>query len=151
MHPALLAILSGGSIAATVDIAYAFIFYWLTRGIPPQRILQSISSGLLGMGAYSGGAPTAALGLLLHYLIAIVAAAVFYAASRKLGWMLDQAVLAGLLFGLAMYGFMNGVVVPLAAFPTQPSFTPLVLITGLLVHMFGVGLPIALCVRAAPS
>ena len=44
---------------------------------------------------------------------------------------------------------MNLVVVPLSAFPHKLSFPPLVLITGLLVHMSLIGLPIALVVRKA--
>jgi hypothetical protein len=44
---------------------------------------------------------------------------------------------------------MNFVVVPLSAFPHKLSDPPVVLITGLLVHMFLVGVPIALCIRFA--
>ena len=43
------------------------------------------------------------------------------------------------------------IVVPLSAFPQKQAFPPLVLTTGLLVHMFLVGVPIALCVRGGMS
>ncbi len=49
-----------------------------------MRILQSIASGLLGASAFQGGPQTAALGALLHFFIALVAAAVYYAAGLSL-------------------------------------------------------------------
>ncbi len=147
---AVLAVLLGGVIAGALDIVYAFIFYGL-RGVSPLRILQSIASGVLGSASYQGGLSTAALGLFLHFFITVTAAAIFYIVSRKLGWLVHHAVISGLLFGLAIYAFMNLLVVPLSAFPHKQSFAPLELVTGLLVHMFLVGLPIVLCVRAASA
>ena len=44
---------------------------------------------------------------------------------------------------------MNFIVVPLSAFPHKLAFPPIVLATGLFVHMFLVGVPIALFIRAA--
>jgi len=139
-------ILLGGLIAATCDITYA-VGYSAWRGVPPMRLLQSVASGLLGKPAFEGGVPTAALGLALHYAICIVAAAVFWQAARRIAWLTRQAVPAGLLFGLAVYGFMNFIVLPLSAFPFTPHPAALTVVTGVLVHMFGVGLPIALCAR----
>jgi uncharacterized membrane protein YagU involved in acid resistance len=139
-------VIVGGTLAATFDILFAFAFYG-GRGVPPLRILQSIASGLLGKASYAGGATTAALGLVLHFLIAIAAAFVFYVASRRWAWLVEHAILAGLIFGVCVYAVMNFVVVPLSAFPHPTSFPPVVLVAGLLAHMFLVGLPISLCVR----
>ena len=47
-----------------------------------------------------------------------------------------------------MYRFMNLVVIPLSAVPYKPAYPWPVLLSGLLVHAFFVGLPIAACVRA---
>jgi uncharacterized membrane protein YagU involved in acid resistance len=141
-------VILGGVIAGALDIAYAFIFHGF-RGISPLRILQSISSGLLGSASYTGGVATAALGALLHFFIAIAAAFTFYIVSRRFTWLVLHPVAAGVVFGLCVYAVMNFVVVPLSAFPHKQSFPPLVLVTGLLAHMFLVGVPIALCVRAA--
>ena len=139
-------ILLGGLIAATCDITYA-VGYSAWRGVAPMRILQSVASGLLGKPAFDGGAATAVLGLCLHYAICIVAAAVYWHAARRLAWLTGHAVPAGLAFGLAVYGFMNYVVLPLSAFPFPLHPAALTVVTGLLVHMVGVGLPIALCTR----
>jgi hypothetical protein len=136
----------GGLLGATFDIIYAFVFHGL-RGVAPVRILQSIASGVLGMPAYSGGVATAILGAALHLAIVVIAALIFLAASRRWRWLIDHPVFSGAVFGLCMYGVMNFIVVPLSAFPTPQSFGALSLITGLLAHVFLVGLPIALCVR----
>lgn len=89
------AILWGGLIAGLIDITYA-IGFSATRGVPPIRILQSVASGLLGSSSYQGGATTATLGLILH-------------------------------------------------------FVPILLITSLIVHAFGIGVPIALASRKAQA
>ena len=142
------AIVLGGVVAGTFDIVYALVFYGM-RGIPPMRILQSVASGLLGQASYSGGAASAVLGLLLHFFICIVAAAIFYWASRRFAWLVQHAFVSGIVFGLCVYVVMNFVVLPLSAFPHKLVFPPVVLATGLFVHMFLVGVPIALFVRAA--
>lgn len=142
------AILWGGLIAGACDITYAFIFYYLRSGITPVQILQSVASGLLGAAASKGGLPTAALGAFLHFLIAYIWATVYYLASRKLGVLVRQAFVCGIVYGAFVYAFMNYVVVPLSAAPFKggtPSTATWV--TGLLIHMLGIGLPIALATR----
>lgn len=143
---ALSAILWGGLIAGTLDLTYACIS-WALRGVGPVRIMQSVASGLLGAESYQGGAPTAALGVALHFLILFIAAALYYAASRKLELLVRRAVVCGLLYGVAIYLFMNFVVVPLSAFPHEPSFTVASVALNVSMHMLLVGLPIALVVR----
>jgi len=137
-----------GVVGATCDITYAILYYgW--KGIPAERILQTVASGLLGKASYDGGWPTAALGLACHYAIVIVAAALFHAAARRRAWLRDEPVTAGLAFGVAVYAVMNFVVLPLSAYPFPLRFPLLTTATGLLVHMVGVGLPISLITRRA--
>jgi uncharacterized membrane protein YagU involved in acid resistance len=141
------AILLGGLIAGTIDISYACIFSYLRRGTSPVRILQSVASGALGRSAFEGGARTAALGLVFHFLIATIAAAIYYLASRPLRFLVNYAVICGPLYGVCIYLVMNFVVLPLSAIGSRPALPLPVLISGLLIHMFGIGLPIALLVR----
>jgi uncharacterized membrane protein YagU involved in acid resistance len=137
----------GGAVGATFDIVYAILFTsW--RGIPPERLLQTVASGLLGKAAYDGGWPVALLGLGLHYAIVIVAAALFYAVARRWAWLREEPITAGLAYGVAIYGFMNFVVLPLSAYPYPLRFPLLATSTGLLAHM-AVGLSIALITRRA--
>jgi len=143
-------ILLGGLIAGTLDISYACIFSYIRRGTRPSVVFQSVASGALGRSAYEGGAKTAALGLAFHFLIALIAATVYYLASRGLRFMITQAVICGILYGVLVYLFMNCVVLRLSAIhsTTWPwSYPWPALIGGLLIHMFGIGLPIALVTR----
>jgi hypothetical protein len=140
------AILIGGAIAGALDITYAIGFSAL-RGVAPIRILQSVASGLVGAPAFEGGVPVAALGLVLHFCIALLWAAIFYLASGAIPFLTRHPVVAGLFYGFLIYAVMNLVVVPLSAFPRKLSFPLMVLVTGILVHMFCIGLPISLAVR----
>ena len=146
MKPATRGVLIGGGLAATFDIIYAFVMS-AQSDISPARVLQSVASGWLGQQAFDGGMPAAALGLLSHYGIVFVAAALYLAASRRYPVLRDRAVICGLIFGVGVYLFMNFVVVPLSAVPFQFSHTPSKLAQGFLSHAVLVGLPIALAIR----
>src|SRR3984885_6057636 len=73
---ALPAIICAGLLCGVLDINAAFVTWW-SRGVRPVDILHVIASGLIGRRSFDGGAPAAALGLALHFLIAFSAAAVF--------------------------------------------------------------------------
>ena len=142
------AIFWGGLIAGTLDLIGACVASWLRAGVRPVRVMQSISSGLMGSAAYTGGAKTAALGVVLHFFIATTWTAVFYFASRELRFLIQQPILWGLVYGVVIYAFMNFVVLPMSAFPparTLPTLSGRMI--GLLIIMFCVGLPIAIIVR----
>lgn len=140
------AILRGGLIAGALDLAAAFVNSGL-RGVSAMRVLQAIASGLLGADSFQGGFTTAALGAVLHFFIATAATAVYYAASRKLKFLIQQAAACGVAYGVVVYLFMNFFVLPLSAVPFKISYTLAVLATGLAIHTLFVGLPIALTVR----
>ncbi len=141
------AILLGGVICGILDLTAAIVMYGLLRGRSPISIMQSVATGLLGVDAYQGGVKTAVLGVALHFLIASTAATVYYLASRKLTFLVRHAIVFGMLYGIAVYFFMRLIVLPLSAFPHQLSFAVSVLVTGLLIHIFCVGLPISLAIR----
>ena len=131
----------GGFTAGVLDIIAAFVVSG-SAGVAPTRVLQAIASGLLGRDAFQGGLATAALGLFLHFVIAFGAATVYYAASLQLPVLTKRWVLCGPAFGLAVFFFMQHVVLPLSAFRIAPN-RALFPISGLLIHALGVGLPIA--------
>jgi len=138
------AILAAGLLAGAMDITAAFIT-WAPRGISPGRILRGIASGLLGPSAFSGGAATAALGLALHFFIALSAAAVFYFASRKIAFMTEHPICAGVLYGVCVYLVMYWVVMPLSRFHPRQTVTGTAI--AIVTHMVCVGLPISMMVR----
>jgi uncharacterized membrane protein YagU involved in acid resistance len=142
---AALAIFWGGLIVGVGDITYAFVFYG-ARGVPPGRLLQGIASGLVGPSAFVGGLKTAAFGLFLHFVISYGAATTYYLASRKLHFMVRHAVRSGLLYGVAVYLFMNFIVIPLSLIGRRPFHSTL-FVVNMIQHMVMIGLPIALSVR----
>ncbi|MEP7271573.1 MAG: hypothetical protein ABI882_08700, partial [Acidobacteriota bacterium] len=97
--------------------------------------------------AFNGGYKTAALGLLLHFVIAMGAATVFCLASVRLRWLVQQPWLSGPLYGITVYWFMQLVVLPLSAIAFKRSFTWPAVVTGLIVHVLCIGLPIAWAAR----
>ena len=137
------AIAVGGLIVGVLDLAYAIVVYSPHK---PILIPQTIASGVLGEQAYDLGIPSAVLGVIFHFVIAFGAASAYYLASRKWTFMVEKAVLCGLLYGALVYFFMHLVVLPLSALPHRHA--PFIYQACEFVeHWFGVGLPIALSVR----
>ena len=144
------AILAGGLLAGALDITYACIVLGL-RGMSPIAVGQSVASGLLGRdAAMSGGVATGLLGFALHFVMALIMAAVYFAAATRLPILAKRAMLIGPLYGVGLYFVMNYVVLPLSAIGRHGGNGPwhLVLLE-MLVHMFLVGLTIALFTRRA--
>jgi Na+/alanine symporter len=137
---ALLAIAVGGGIAGTLDLIQACILFG-------AKIPLVIAGGLLGRQAFHGGVGTYVLGVLLHFFIACSAAAVYYVASRRLGFLKEHPLVCGLFFGAAVEEVMNLIVLPLSALHARGPYKLHDLILGLLVHMVVVGLPISFSVR----
>ena len=138
-------VLWAGFACGVMDITAAFIVYGFF-GAKPVPLLQGIASGLLGPRAFQGGLATALLGLLCHFVIAFGAAAVYFAASRAIPFLIQNAVVSGALYGVAVYFFMNRIVLPLSAAAKRP-FSMKLMIIGAVIHIFCVGLPISLSVR----
>jgi len=139
------AVLWAGFACGVLDITAAFVVYGFF-GAKPVPLLQGIASGLLGPKAFDGGLATALLGLLCHFVIAFGAATVYFVASRAIRVLVDQAVVSGALYGVAVYFFMNRIVLPLSAAAKRP-FSMKFMIIGVVIHIFCVGLPISLSVR----
>ncbi len=139
-------ILLGGLIAGTLDLTAACVYSWLRASVSPVRVFQSVASGVLGPESFTGGAKSAVLGVLLHFLIATVATTVFYFASRAWFFLIEHPIVSGLLYGIPVYAFMNFVVLPLSQVTQRPQPWSSRLIN-LVILMFCIGLPIALIVR----
>ncbi len=133
----MLAVLWAGFACGVLDITAAFVVYGFF-GAKPVPLLQGIASGLLGPKAFDGGLATALLGLLCHFVIAFGAATVYSVASRALRVLVDQAVVFGALYGVAVYFFMNRIVLPLSAVAKR-SFSLKLMIVGVVIHIFCVG------------
>jgi hypothetical protein len=138
------AVLPAGILAGALDITAAFVVYG-AKGASPKRILQGISSGLLGPAAFRGGWKTVVLGGAFQFFIAVVSAAVFFAASRKLATLVRRPLLWGAVYGIAVYVVMYRIVVPLSRFHARP-FSWSAAAIAVVIHVFCVGIPIAVVI-----
>jgi uncharacterized membrane protein YagU involved in acid resistance len=153
---ALAAILRIGLIAGTLDIGENIIFNAF-RHISPARIFRYIASGLTGPWAFHAGSESVALGVAIHYTIAIIWTAVYFLAAQRFPILIRRPVLCGLLYGASVYLFMNMIVLHLTRQPrSTAAMSHASLISGVLALLFCIGLTIALltrreALRQAPS
>lgn len=142
------ALLVGGSIAGALDLLFAVSFA-AYNDTAPMELLQTVASGALGEAAFTGGAPAAALGLLLHFMLSYAWAGVFLLAAMRVPALVRRPLVSGIVFGIVVFLMMRLVVLPLSAFPFAVKFRPLASILDLLSHIFFFGVPIALAARRA--
>jgi hypothetical protein len=152
-------ILYAGALVGVLDITAACIEAYVNYGFAPPRLLKGVATGLLGRSALEGGFGTAALGLLMHFTMALTVAAIFYALSRRLSLpqKLSRVVAVGLLYGAAVFAVNNFATAPFLSWVrslylnTPISFRHPMGWSQFVIHLFCVGLPIALVMhRYAP-
>jgi hypothetical protein len=136
------ALVLGTLTVGTLDILDAIMFFGVRSHVAPIRIFQSIAAGILGRAAFSGGLRTALLGAALHYFIAFMIVATFFVLSRYVSVLRQRPIVCGVLYGIGVYLFMNLVILPLSN-AGRGAFVWPVVTKGVLIHMFGVGLPAA--------
>jgi len=151
----LLAIIYAGALCGVLDISAACINAYVAAGFAPGHVLQSVAGGLLGRRSFQGGLTTATLGLAMHFTVALSVAAIFYALSRRfpLPQRLLGVVAVGMSYGVAVFIVNNFGTAPFLSWVrslylhTPSSFKPPMGLSQLVIHMFCVGLPIALVMR----
>ncbi len=135
------AILYAALVVGALDAADGVVVRGL-QGQNPIQVLQYIASSLLSARSFSGGLATAGLGLVVHFAIALVVAAIYILASQRIAVLRTQWVLLGLLYGAAVWAVMNLLMLPLTAVAPSP-ITTAALINGVVGHALFVGLPSA--------
>ena len=152
-------ILYAAALVGVLDITAACIEKRVVAGFTPARVLKGVASGLLGRSALEGGFGTATLGLAMHFTMALTVTAIFYALSRRfsLPKKLSGVVAVGLLYGAAVFAVNNFVTAPFLSWVrslylhTPILFKPPMGWPQLVIHLFCVGLPIALVMRQYSS
>jgi hypothetical protein len=153
-------ILYAAVLVGVLDITAACINLGVAYGFGPLRVLKGVAGGLLGRSALEGGFATAALGLAMHFTMALTITTIFYALSRRLPLpkKLWGVVAVGLLYGAAVFAVNNFGTAPFLSWVrslylhTPILFKPPMGWWQLVIHLFCVGLPIALVMhRYAPA
>jgi hypothetical protein len=152
-------ILYAGAIVGVLDITAACINARVVAGFTPARVLKGVAGGLLGRSALEGGFATATLGLVMHFAMALTVATIFYALSRRFSLpnKLLGVVAVGMLYGAAVFAVNNFATAPFLSWVrslylhTPILFKPPMGWSQLVIHLFCVGLPIALVMRQYSS
>lgn len=135
--------LYAGLVAGALDMAAAVL---LNLQYPMRAIFQSVASGWLGKAAYSGGWPTAWLGLASHFGIMLVIAVLYTMLAWKRPHFRARWISAGIAWGGVVWFVMVFLVVPLSN-ATLPFPDLRGAVEGLLTHFACIGLPMAWIAR----
>jgi hypothetical protein len=129
------------AVSGTLDILFAMaltVFFGREIG----NMLRYVGSGPFPQ-ATDMGPSGAIIGLLVHFALMTVMAAVYVLAARRIPALVERPIQWGVLYGLATYAVMNWLVVPMRfGTPLPPS--PLSMATQLFAHIVLVGIPISL-------
>jgi hypothetical protein len=143
-HSAITAILLGGLIAGTIDVGSASVI----SGFNPKTILHAIASGVLGANSFYGGLPTAALGLVLQWVMLLIIAAVYVIAATRIELLQRLWIVGGLAYGVVIFFVMTDIVVPLSAAPFGHRAMSLIKVGENMLAMLLFGLIVAFFARA---
>ena len=102
------AILTGWLLCGVLDITAACLQAWIQAGRAPADVLRGVASALWGRAALEAGAGMAAIGLAMHFTVALTATLVFYALSRRMAFLRTAPLwIAGPLYGVVVFSAMN--------------------------------------------
>jgi len=132
-------------VAGTLDIlaAAGLTLYYGKRSV--EQMLAGVGSGPYPPAA-NMGSTGAAIGLVTHYVLMAIMAAVFVFAADRIPALKRQPLLWGLLYGLATYVVMNLIVLHLRFDTPLPPSTAAI-VSQLFCHIVLVGVPVALVAR----
>jgi hypothetical protein len=147
-------ILLGWMSCGVLDIAAAFALSWLQAGREPLTVLKGVAAALLGRAATEGGVEMAALGLLMHFGVALGWTLLFAWALGRIRFTRSAPVwLMGPLYGAFVFFAMNLAVLPATSWMRSLYLDTVVRWPGglgwplLVVHLLFVGTPIVWALR----
>ena len=130
------------AVSGALDILWAMILTMTIGKGDIPKMLRGVASGPFP-GASEWGPPGAALGLVTHFTLMAIMAAVFVLAARRYPNLLASPIKWGIVYGLITYVAMNWIVVPLRFGTPLPPKT-ISIFTQLFAHIVLVGIPFAL-------
>lgn len=141
----IVAALFAGAVAGVLILACYVILTVVvlrTPGFTPAGLFEFDAAALVGNVAYTGG-PYVALGIGLHFLVALGWAIGYGFAAERQPQLVTRPIISGAAFGLIVYFAMLLVLVAANAYRTP---TPGELGVALLAHLGCFGIPVALII-----
>jgi hypothetical protein len=130
-------------LVGTLDIIAACTQFYIKTGKGPEPVLKYIASAVFGQDARRGGTEMIVAGLAFHYIIALLFTVFFFIIFSRLGLMVVNRIITGILYGIFIWAVMNRIVVPMSEIGKQPF----VLKNGLIaaaILIVCIGIPLAL-------
>lgn len=113
MKPSFLAsALTAGLIAGALDITAACIQAYLKTETPPIKVLQYVASGAVDPKTFSNGTMLAAVGLIVHFIIAISFTFFFFLLAQQIPSLVKYPIPIGILYGVFVWGTMRFIILP---------------------------------------
>lgn len=135
-----------GGVAGAIDLALN-TFNAVKGGTSVLRPWKGVAAALLGKDAViQGGDPMAIIGLGLHFLITIGAAAIYYVVAKRQGWLVRHSLLSGLVFGTMFFLILNYVILPLTLIGHPLYVGARTIAISLPSHIIMIGLPISMII-----
>jgi hypothetical protein len=139
-------IVIAGVVAGAIDLAFNTVKA-VSAGTSVLKPWKGVAAALLGKDAViQGGDAMAIVGVGLHFLITIGAAAIYYLVATRRGWLVRHAFLSGLAFGTLFFLALNYVILPLT-FIGRPLYVGgQTIAIALPSHIIMIGLPISMII-----
>jgi len=143
---AALTVAIAGAVAGGIDLAFNTV-QALNAGTSVLRPWKGVAAALLGKEAViRGGDAMAIVGVGLHFLITIGAAAIYYLVAKRFGWLVRHAFLSGLVFGTIFFLVLNYVILPLTLIGHPLYVGGKTIAIALPSHIIMIGLPISMII-----
>ena len=104
--------LTAGLVAGTLDITAACIQAYLKTGTTPSQVWKYVASGAVDPKTFSNDTMLAAVGLLVHFTIAILFAFFFFFLAKQIPSLVKYPILIGILYGLFVWSTMRFIILP---------------------------------------
>jgi uncharacterized membrane protein YagU involved in acid resistance len=104
--------LTAGLVAGTLDITAACIQAYLKAGTTPSQVLKYVASGAVDPKTFSNDTMLAAVGLLVHFIIAISFTFFFFFLAKQIPSLVKYPIVIGILYGVLVWGTMRFIILP---------------------------------------
>jgi hypothetical protein len=137
---------TAGMLAGTLDALAAMALTYFVYDRNPKGVFKYIASGVFGKEAFSGDWDMVFFGLIFHFLIAMTWALFFFLLYPKIPALSRNKFATGMGYGIVIWLVMNLAILPLSNVPPG-SIGLSAAITGIVILMIAVGLPIVMVVH----
>src|SRR6187401_2475272 len=102
--------LTAGLVAGTLDITAACIQAYLKTGTTPSQVLKYVASGAVDPKTFSNDTMLAVVGLLVHFIIAILFAFFFFFLAKQIPFLVKYPIPIGILYGVFVWAAMRFII-----------------------------------------